>query len=220
MLADHDGPIDRRDWLGLGAGFLCLITSGQALGLIAAAGLVCLFRRRWWAAAFHTVPLGAIYLLWFTLAEVPGVVHVNDRVFTVGEYLTWMKDAAVGLFIGLGHFGVVARAARELLVAGVSPRSTSTAWGTSSAGPQCLPPYSSRDHLDERSGSFTVSRCGEGGAKAGRYIGVMAAMTLPALAVAADALSRRWRWTTPFVAVIFLCSRYRSTSSRSAMTRS
>jgi hypothetical protein len=204
MLADHDGPIDRRDWFGLAAGFVCLITSGQALGLIAAAGLVCLFRRRWWAAAFHTVPLGAIYLLWFTLAEVPGVVHVNDRTFSIGEYLTWMKDAAVGLFTGLGHFGVVAVLLGVVLIVGTSTAiyvDGASNFLRRAAVPTALLVAGVISMSAAAPSRFAL---GEGGAKAGRYIGVMAAMTLPALAVAADALSRRWRWTTPFVAIVFL----------------
>ena len=50
ILADHDGPIDRRDWMGVGAGLIALMMSGQAPSLIFGAGLVCVFRRRWAAA--------------------------------------------------------------------------------------------------------------------------------------------------------------------------
>jgi hypothetical protein len=41
-------------------------------------------------------------------------------------------------------------------------------------------------------------------ARAGRYIGVMAALTLPAVAVAADALARRWKALTPWLIGLLL----------------
>ena len=45
---------------------------------------------------------------------------------------------------------------------------------------------------------------GSEAARAGRYIGVMAALMLPALAVAADAITRRWSRSLPFVCLVFL----------------
>ena len=204
ILADHDGPIDRRDWLGLFVGLLCLITSGQALALIAAAGLVCVLRRRWWAAAFHTVPLAVIYLTWYVLADVPAVVHTSDRPFTVGTYVTWMHDAAVGLFDGLGHFTVVAVLLAVVLIAGTALAvrlEGPTAFLRRAAVPSAL--------LFAGLLAMTIAAPSRfdlvvGGAKAGRYVGVMAAMTLPALAVAADAIAKRWRWATPALAVLLL----------------
>jgi len=58
LLADHEGPLDRRDWLGLGAGLLGLMCSGVAVAMIVAVGGVALLRRGVRVAAFHTVPLG------------------------------------------------------------------------------------------------------------------------------------------------------------------
>jgi hypothetical protein len=204
LLADHDGPIDRRDWLGLGAGLLCLMTTGQAPALILAAGLVCVIRRRWSAAALHTVVPGVVYIAWFLLADVEPVVRVNDEPFTVGEYFTWMKDAFVGLFTGLGHFTFIAVALVCVLVAGAVVAVL----------------HEGARHLLHRASipasllvaavvSMSVAApsrfaLGEEQAKAGRYIGVMAALTLPALAVAADALVNRWRWSTPLVVAVFL----------------
>ena len=58
LLADHDGPIDRRDWLGLGAGLLGLMCSGVAVTMVIVVGIATLLRRSWRVAALHTVPLG------------------------------------------------------------------------------------------------------------------------------------------------------------------
>lgn len=204
ILADHDGPIDRRDWLGLGVGLLCLATSGQALALIAATGIVCLLRRRWWAAAFHTVPLGVIYLIWFVATDVEPVVHVDDQVFTLGAYVRWMQEASVGLFTALGHFGVVGIALVVMLVVGLTTAArVDGGWAflRRAAIPTALLVSAVIAMSVAAPSRFAL---GEGSAKAGRYVGVMAAMTLPALAVAADALSRRWRWTAPLVLAAFL----------------
>ena len=50
----------------------------------------------------------------------------------------------------------------------------------------------------------TVGAFGADFARQSRYIHVVAAMTLPAIAVAADALGRRWRVLTPVVIVLLL----------------
>ena len=70
LLATHDGPIDRRDWLGLGAGLLALMCSGVGVTMAVTVGVATLLLRGWRIAAFHTVPLAAAYGLW-TLIEHP-----------------------------------------------------------------------------------------------------------------------------------------------------
>jgi len=204
LLADHDGPIDRRDWCGLGAGLLGLMTSGQAPSLVLATGLVCLFRRRWWAAAFHTVPLGVIYLVWFIGTDVPPVISIDDRAFSVGEYVEWMKDAVAGLFMGLGHFAPFAIAIVVMLVAGAVTAVRTE--GLSNLTRRTAIPTALLIAVVVSMSAAAPSRfaLGEDQSRSGRYVGFMAAMTLPALAVAADALSKRWRWSTPFVAAVFL----------------
>ena len=47
LLADHDGPLDRRDWLGLAAGFLGLMCSGVAVTMVFVVGVAALLRRGW-----------------------------------------------------------------------------------------------------------------------------------------------------------------------------
>jgi hypothetical protein len=204
LLADHDGRIDRRDWWGLGVGLLCLITSGQALALIAATGIVCVIRGRWRAAAFHTVPLGVLYVVWFLWTDVPPVISVDDRVFTVGEYAGWMRDAAVGLFMGVGHFAPMAVVLVALLVAGLV--TAVRVEGARNFLRRAAIPSALLVAVVVSMSAAAPSRfaLGEGGAKAGRYVGVMVAMALPAFAVAADALSKRWRWSTPLVVAVLL----------------
>jgi hypothetical protein len=65
LLADHDGPVDRRDWLGIVAGFAGLLCSGVGVTMTVVVGLATLFRRGWRIAALHTAPLGVIYVVWW-----------------------------------------------------------------------------------------------------------------------------------------------------------
>lgn len=193
ILADHDGPIDRRDWLGLGCGFVALLCSGQAPALIMGAGVVCLLRRRWWAAILHTVPLGLIYLAWVNLEEVSTLYRVEGQPFTLRAYGVWMREAAFGLFMGIGHFAPWAILIAAGLVAGIvlAWRSDGTACFLRRAGvPLVLVLVCVVTMTTAAPSRFFL---GVEASRAGRYIGVMAALTMPILAVAADAYVRRWR---------------------------
>ena len=64
LLADHDGPIDRRDGLGLVAGLAGLMCSGVGVPMVAVVGLAALVRRGWRVALFHVTPLAAVYCMW------------------------------------------------------------------------------------------------------------------------------------------------------------
>src|SRR5207248_9947128 len=64
LLSDHDGPINRRDWLALLAGLLGLMTSGVAVSLVVVVGIAAFLRRGWRAATFQTAPLASWYVAW------------------------------------------------------------------------------------------------------------------------------------------------------------
>lgn len=204
VLADHDGPIDRRDWIGLGVGLVGLMMSGQAPSLIIGVGLVCLLRRRWKAAVFHTLPLGAIYIVWFAVEHAQTVLRVDGQRFTASDYMQWMKNAATGLFMALGHFAPFAILLAALLVGG-----TVLAWRSEGAiaflkrasVPTSLVVVCLISMTTAAPSRFFL---GPETARAGRYIGVMAALTLPAIAVAADAVARRWPRSMPLVLLVFL----------------
>ena len=67
ILADHDGPLGRRDWIGLVAGVAGLMCSGVAVTMVIVVGLASLTRRGWRVAAFHTAPLAALYGAWYVV---------------------------------------------------------------------------------------------------------------------------------------------------------
>ena len=54
LLADHDGPVDRRDYLGLGTGLAALMCSGVAVSMAIVVGLATLMRRGWRIALLHS----------------------------------------------------------------------------------------------------------------------------------------------------------------------
>src|SRR5262249_39373515 len=64
LLADHDGPFDRRDLIGIGFGLLALMCSGVGVTMAVAVGIATFVRRGWRMALVHTAPLAAVFLLW------------------------------------------------------------------------------------------------------------------------------------------------------------
>src|SRR5204863_7602041 len=64
LLADHDGPLDRRDWLGLAAGLGAITCSGVGVTMVGVVGVAALIRRGWRVALLHTVPLLGLWLIW------------------------------------------------------------------------------------------------------------------------------------------------------------
>ncbi|MDQ1380498.1 MAG: hypothetical protein QOJ71_1217 [Actinomycetota bacterium] len=204
ILADHDGPIDRRDGLGLLAGVLGLMMSGVAVAMVIVVGLVVLARRGWRAALFHVVPPAVCYGVWFAAIGHEGYTRGSPTARGIKEFVSkglrhsyallgdraWVGSLfAVTLITGLTLAVVQARRSGQLamcfaplgLLAGSVLFLVITATG--------------------RASSF-----GSTYALQPRYAYLVAAMTLPALAVAADALASRRRWLLPFAMALFLVS--------------
>jgi hypothetical protein len=79
LLADHEGPIDRRDWLGAALGVLGVMSSGFGPFFIAGMAALLVLRGRWKAAAVAVLPQGLAYAWW---------------------YLTWASDIASDIVPG------------------------------------------------------------------------------------------------------------------------
>ena len=92
LLADHDGPFDRRDWLGVGAGLAALLCSGVGVTMTLVVGIAVLLRRGWRVAMVHTVPLGIVYLWWSLVAP---------KGQDVGQ-LGGQSPVQVARFVGIG----------------------------------------------------------------------------------------------------------------------
>jgi hypothetical protein len=200
LLADHDGPIDRRDWIGIVAGMAAIMCSGVAVTMIAVVGLAALIRRGWRAAAFHTLPIGVVYAAWWLhYSRGMGATVTDPSVLT-----DWVRTGITGAFDALGQVAFVGWALAVMLASGLA-----LAWRQ----------YESTERR-RRGGVITAMLIGSVGfllisgvnrawvgtrfASSSRYLHVVGALLLPPLAVAADALIRRRRALAPLVLGLFL----------------
>jgi hypothetical protein len=202
VLADHDGPLDWRDALAVAAGVLALLSSGVGVTMAITAGLAIFLRRGWRVALVQTGPLAAAYLVWW-LVERPTFSSEFGRP-SVATLFRWVRSAETGTFLALGHFRVVAVVLALVFVAGGV-----LVWS-------CLGARAFRRRIGipaamllggvAFSALTAIGRwiSGPDFARSSRYVHIVAALTLPALAVAADALARRWQLLVPAAIALFL----------------
>ncbi len=217
LLADHDGPISGRDWLGLLAGLAGLMCSGVAATMIAVVGLAVLLRRGlrgWPVALFHTVPLGALYLLWLELSPT-GQDAGNYRSHSPAQVSKFVGIGFEAAFGRLGHLTGVGIALAAVLIGGlfVLFRSQRRRWPLGNLGAPMALLAGALVFLVvtgvARSGQgallFLLNGTGPDRARDSRYVYIVAAMLVPALALAADALIRlKWQLAIPIVAVLLV----------------
>jgi predicted lipoprotein with Yx(FWY)xxD motif len=201
LLAGHDGPLSRRDSLGLLAGVVGLMCSGLAVAMTVVVGLVALARRGWRPALFHTAPLAALYVAWW-LGFGSHYYKGHGVVGSLGSLANWVETGFVASFNAMGQVPGVGIVLAAVLVVGLV-----LAWhglDRRMLSVRAAPPAAllvgaflfivmagwQREVLQQ----FKLS-----GARDGRYMDILVAMMLPAIAVAADAIVRRWRETTPVV---------------------
>jgi len=213
VLADHDGDLDRRDWLGLAAGALGLMCSGVGLTMVVVVGVATLLRRSWRMAMFHTLPLAAMYAAWWVVERPSSGSNAADESVghILGVMVAFVARGVSAAFEGLGSSPLVGAALALMLVVGLW-----MAWRPrqSRRGAEPTSPFRRRGTtiaalLVGMVVFLTVSAYGRwwAGAAYGaqsRYVYVVVAMLLPGLAVAADALARRWRYLLPVVLVLLL----------------
>jgi hypothetical protein len=207
LLADHDGGIARRDRLGLLCGLGSIISSGLGPPMVAIVGLAVLCRRGWRPALFHTLPLAAIYVAWWIASHT--TAPAEQPLPPLAIFAQWLAYSQSGVFLALGGgYGVVAMALGTLLVTGLV-----LAWM-----PLSLPVLRQRASLPAAmlvgALALQVVICAErwnmmwimgfDAALVSRYLHVYTALTLPALAVAADSVVRRWPRMMPPVFALFL----------------
>jgi hypothetical protein len=204
ILADHDGPIDRRDWIGIAAGAAALMCSGVAVAMVAIVGITVLIRRGWrvgWrAAAFHTLPLGVAYAAWW--------LHYSSgsgpTVTKPSVLIDWVRTGIAGAFDALGQVAFVGWALAIMLVAGLV-----LAWRQYDTTERRRRGAAISAMLVGAFGFLLISgvnraSLGTHFASSSRYLHIVAALLLPSLAVAADALIRRRRAFAPLVVALFL----------------
>jgi hypothetical protein len=199
LLADHDGTIDRRDWLGVGAGTLALMCSGVGVSMAVAVAVATLLRRGWRVAAFHVVPLAVVFASWWL---VEGRGRYGAAHFDVSAMAPFVRSAIGNAYRQLGGSVASAVVYAVLLIVGLTlllrgqgiagARLKSTAIGLAVAALtfSFLAALGRASNIDDP----TV----------GRYVHVICALSLPLVAVATDAVRRRWPVVLPALVVVFL----------------
>ena len=200
LLADHDGPIDRRDWIGIVCGLGALLCSGVAIAMIGVVGLAALVRRGWRIALFHTAPLGLVYVVWY-LKYAGSAAHVSD----VSVLFRWLRTGVGAAFDALAQVPFVGWALAIMLVVGLV-----LAWRQYDDGTERRRRFASVGAMFLGAFGFLlisgINRAlfGTSFAASSRYLHIVAALLLPALAVAGDAIIRRRRILAPVVFALFL----------------
>ena len=205
LLADHDGPWDRRDWLALVAGVAGLLCSGVAVVMTAVVGLVVVLRRGWRMALFHTAPIGTAYLAWAIGAPKGQPIGM----YRATSLVTELKFVWIGLEAAFGGLGQVPGWGVVLAMVLVIGLATAFLTGRSAeVRARAAAPIGLLVGAIAFLAVTGVYRSGTSGtlvffkgfgpehARQSRYVYIVAAMVLPAIAFAADAIGGHWRQLT------------------------
>jgi hypothetical protein len=201
ILADHDGPLSKRDFWGLAVGTVALMCSGLAVTMTLVVGLAVLLRRGPRPALFHTLPLAAIYAIWLVAIGRQGYEGLDMSAVSTASFAA---RGYMATFDALGQIPFYGWVIGGILVFGLV-----IAWyplPIASLRKKAAIPIAG---LVGATAFYTLNGLGRanqdyGAYGAGRYMHVAAALTLPALAVAADAIVRRWRAALPLIVVALL----------------
>jgi hypothetical protein len=206
LLADHDGPLDRRDWLGLAAGLASLMCFGLSVALVAAVGFAVLMRRGLRLALFHTVPLGVIYLVWWlTIARNTSDVQAHvPYTSSLGSIAVFVAKIVAATYSDIGYFRGVGLVIGGMTVFGLVVAWRGTGW-TDLRGPAAAPVSLLVGALI----FFVMTAVGRGSLSpvtpsTSRYVYVGAALVIPTLGIAADKLVQRGRWLAPIVVSLLI----------------
>lgn len=187
LLADHEGPISRRDALAIAVGTVGLMSSAVGIAMTVGVGTAVLLRRGLRVALVHTLPLAALYLLWFATY---GRQDASRAVSFERGVVAFVAEMARAAFEGLGRWtpaAVALAAVAGLGLAGVA-RSTSRSSRPSGSPALAL-------GLVVAFVAFAtltaVARIGFGveSAASGRYVHVAAMLFVPLVAAGTEVLA-------------------------------
>jgi hypothetical protein len=203
LCATKPGRLQRRDWLGLGAGFVGLMCSGIALPMIVLVGIATYMRRGARIAAFHVVPLIVAFAIWYEAIGKQGNQHVHGGIASVLHYAFHGLFAA---FVSIGSGRLTAWLLVAMLVAG-SALAWRGPWHRGRVPLETAVPIASLVALV----GFVlidawgrVATLGVSHASSSRYLHLYAAFLLVPLAVAAETVARRWKWFVFAALALFL----------------
>jgi len=204
LLADHDGPFDRRDLIGLGFGLLALMCSAVGVTMAIAAGIAVLVRRGWRMAIAHTAPLAAVFVLWSLTF---GRDAYGGPKADLGDIATFVRQAFVSVFDGFGQLPGVGIGLGLVALVGIPLAVTRQTWATFRRldGPTLglaitAVVFMITTGYARAAGTADVIAQ----ASATRYVHILAALLLPAVALAASAFVDRWRVALPVAIALFV----------------
>ncbi len=202
-LADHRGPIGRRDVVGALAGVLAVASPGIGLVLVAATAFVTWIRRGERAALVQLVPPAVVYLTWYVVAS-----PTTDNFFgkpTLPTTLAWAWRGVLEPARALSGNRWVTIALGTMALVGLALAAW-TARGRARlaalAGPvvlaACAPAFFALVAQGRWGWGMAMSR-------SGRYLYNGAAVLLPLGGVAICSITRRWRgaWPVAIALVMF-----------------
>jgi hypothetical protein len=189
LLTDRDGPVGRRDGLALVVGALALLCSGTAVTMVVVVGLAVLIRRGVWPALVQIVPLAALYLVWWAAYGHEDAPH-HPRP-GVGAFVRFVTRGLRTMVESFAEYRLVAVLLVLVVVGGVviAVVDRPPDWRSRYAVPVAMAlgtvVFFSITAVGRAAESVTD-------ASKSRYIHIGLALALPAVAVAIDALARRW----------------------------
>jgi len=207
LLADHDGPRNRRDWFGLAAGLAAVLCSSVAIAMLFVVGVAMMLTRGWRIMVFHVLPPAIAFTLWFAaighkdlgagqparLRPLPSAVHFAS-VLVTGTLEAFTRSHGTG-----GVFVFVVVAALVVALRRASPQRRRQA-----AIPVALLAGAFVFAVETGLGRSDLLAQGASAVRAGHYMDVVAYLTLPSIAFVAEEIVRRWRPVAPALVALFV----------------
>jgi hypothetical protein len=183
---------------------LALMCSLVGVTMALAVGFATLVRRGWRMAVAHTAPLAAVYLLWSVTYGRDAYSETNTSFTSI---VTFVRESLVAVFDGLGQIPGVGVLLALVLVVGVPLALTRETWNQFRQfdGPTAGLALGAIFFVATTGYRRAIDSSGfPNQASATRYVYIIAALLLPAIALAANAFVDRWRIALPVAVAIFL----------------
>jgi hypothetical protein len=207
LLADHDGRVSWRDGLGVLAGVAALMCSAVGVAMIPVVAVAVLLRRGWRVAALHVVPVVAAYGVWFVFERPTTTMGETDAGLAeaLGNIVRWDVLGEAGTFAGLAANPWAGALLAVVLIVGlvVAWRGRSWSWFRRTQGGPVALLVGGLSFLTLTGASRWMLADADAVGSQSRYLYMVGAFTIPALAIAFDALALRWRVAVPALAGLF-----------------